>query len=62
MHVGMALIFQGQGENRGDADVYRNELRLGSLAEPLSRRVCWSLKLSDRSVIRGDRHRRVGHD
>jgi hypothetical protein len=29
MHVGMGIIFQGQGEGRTDRNVYRNELRLG---------------------------------
>ena len=28
MHVGMAAIFQGEGEGRTDRNVYRNELRL----------------------------------
>ena len=44
MHVGMALIFQGQGEDRADVDVYRNELRLGSLAEPLGFDSLWSIE------------------
>src|SRR5205085_941699 len=35
MHVGTGVIFQGQGEGRTDRNVYRNELPLGDLAEPL---------------------------
>ena len=35
MHVGAAVIFQGQGDGRTDRNVYRNELRLGDLIEPL---------------------------
>jgi hypothetical protein len=31
MHLGMAVIFQGQGEGRSDRNIYRNELRLGDL-------------------------------
>ncbi len=44
MHVGMAVIFQGQGENRSDREVYRNELRLGDLAEPLGFESLWGVE------------------
>jgi alkanesulfonate monooxygenase SsuD/methylene tetrahydromethanopterin reductase-like flavin-dependent oxidoreductase (luciferase family) len=44
MHVGMAVIFQGQGENRSDHEVYRNELRLGDLAEPLGFESLWGVE------------------
>src|SRR5258705_841712 len=35
MHVGMAAVFQNPGKARADREVYRNELRLADLAEPL---------------------------
>src|SRR5256712_13713454 len=41
MHVGMGVIFQGEGEGRTDRNVYRNELRLGDLAEPLGFESLW---------------------
>jgi len=44
MHVGMAIIFQGMGEGRTDRNVYRNELRLGDLAEPLGFESIWSVE------------------
>jgi alkanesulfonate monooxygenase SsuD/methylene tetrahydromethanopterin reductase-like flavin-dependent oxidoreductase (luciferase family) len=44
MHVGMGLIFQGIGEGRSDRNVYRNELRLGDLAEPLGFESLWGVE------------------
>jgi len=44
MHVGMGVIFQGQGEGRTDRNVYRNELRLGELAEPLGFESLWGVE------------------
>ena len=44
MHVGMAVIFQGQGEGRTDRNVYRNELRLADLAEPLGFESLWGVE------------------
>ncbi|HTY55223.1 MAG TPA: LLM class flavin-dependent oxidoreductase [Candidatus Binataceae bacterium] len=44
MHVGMAVIFQGQGEGRTDRNVYRNELRLADLAEPLGFDSLWGVE------------------
>jgi alkanesulfonate monooxygenase SsuD/methylene tetrahydromethanopterin reductase-like flavin-dependent oxidoreductase (luciferase family) len=44
MHVGMGIIFQGQGEGRTDRNVYRNELRLGDLAEPLGFESLWGVE------------------
>ena len=44
MHVGMSVIFQGQGEGRTDRNVYRNELRLGDLAEPLGFESIWGVE------------------
>lgn len=44
MHVGMAVIFQGMGEGRTDRNVYRNELRLGDLAEPLGFESIWGVE------------------
>jgi alkanesulfonate monooxygenase SsuD/methylene tetrahydromethanopterin reductase-like flavin-dependent oxidoreductase (luciferase family) len=40
----MAVIFQGQGEGRTDRNVYRNELRLGDLAEPLGFESIWGVE------------------
>src|SRR5687767_15496880 len=44
MHVGMGVIFQGQGDGRTDRNVYRNELRLGDLAEPLGYESLWGVE------------------
>ena len=44
MHVGIGIIFQGEGEGRTDRNVYQNELRLGSLAEPLGYESLWGVE------------------
>jgi alkanesulfonate monooxygenase SsuD/methylene tetrahydromethanopterin reductase-like flavin-dependent oxidoreductase (luciferase family) len=44
MHVGMGVIFQGQGEGRTDRNVYRNELRFADLAEPLGFDSLWGVE------------------
>lgn len=44
MHVGMAVVFQGMGDGRTDRNVYRNELRLGDLAEPLGFESIWGVE------------------
>src|SRR5260221_9818480 len=44
MHVGMGVIFQGEGEGRTDRNVYRNELRLAELAEPLGFESLWGVE------------------
>jgi len=44
MHVGMGVIFQGEGEGRTDRNVYRNELRIGDLAEPLGFESLWGVE------------------
>ena len=44
MHVGTAVIFQGEGEGRTDRNVYRNELRLADLAEPLGFESIWGVE------------------
>ena len=44
MHVGLAVIFQGAGEGRTDRNVYRNELRLSDLAEPLGFESIWGVE------------------
>jgi alkanesulfonate monooxygenase SsuD/methylene tetrahydromethanopterin reductase-like flavin-dependent oxidoreductase (luciferase family) len=44
MHVGTGVIFQGTGEGRTDRNVYRNELRLGDLAEPLGFQSLWGVE------------------
>ncbi len=43
MHVGMSVVFQG-GFGRTDRSVYRNELRLGDLAEPLGYQSLWGVE------------------
>jgi alkanesulfonate monooxygenase SsuD/methylene tetrahydromethanopterin reductase-like flavin-dependent oxidoreductase (luciferase family) len=44
MHVGMGVIFQGQGSGRTDRNVYRHELRLADLAEPLGFESIWGVE------------------
>ena len=44
MHVGIGVIFQGEGEGRTDRNVYRNELRFGDLAEPLGFESLWGVE------------------
>ncbi|AUX27035.1 alkanal monooxygenase [Sorangium cellulosum] len=44
MHVGMGVIFQAEDEGRTDGDVYRNELRLADLAEPLGFDSIWGVE------------------
>ncbi len=44
MHVGMATIFQNPGRARPDHEVYRHELRLADLAEPLGFESIWGVE------------------
>jgi alkanesulfonate monooxygenase SsuD/methylene tetrahydromethanopterin reductase-like flavin-dependent oxidoreductase (luciferase family) len=44
VHVGLGLIFQGTDPNRTDLEVYRNELRLGRLAESLGFESIWGVE------------------
>src|SRR5438093_6739365 len=44
MHVGMAVVFQNPGKARSDREVYRNELRLADLAEPLGFQSVWGVE------------------
>ena len=44
MHVGMASVFQNPQQSRTDRDVYRNELRLADLAEPLGFESVWGVE------------------
>src|SRR3974377_1809960 len=44
MHVGMAVIFQATDPKRSDHDVYRAELKLGDLAEPLGFDSIWGVE------------------
>src|SRR5215471_15237256 len=44
MHVGMATIFQNPGRARTDREVYRSELRLADLAEPLGFESIWGVE------------------
>lgn len=53
MHVGMAAICQNPFNERSDGDVYRNELRLAELAEPLGFDSLWSVEhhFSDYTMV-----------
>ncbi len=44
MKVGMVLLFQGTGPKRTDQDVYKAELKLGDLAEPLGFDSLWGVE------------------
>ena len=44
MHTGYAPLFQNPGNRLPDLDVYRNELRLAELAEPLGFDSVWSVE------------------
>jgi alkanesulfonate monooxygenase SsuD/methylene tetrahydromethanopterin reductase-like flavin-dependent oxidoreductase (luciferase family) len=44
MHVGMTAIFQNPHDARPDRDVYRDELRLVDLAEPLGFESVWGVE------------------
>ena len=44
MHVGMATVFQNPKQMRTDREVYRNELRLADLAEPLGFESIWGVE------------------
>ena len=44
MHVGMTTIFQNPGKKVADYEVYRNELRLADLAEPLGFESIWGVE------------------
>lgn len=44
MHVGMATIFQNPGQKISDREVYREELKLAELAEPLGYDSVWSVE------------------
>jgi len=44
MHVGMASVFQNPKQTRADREIYRNELRLVDLAEPLGFESVWGVE------------------
>jgi alkanesulfonate monooxygenase SsuD/methylene tetrahydromethanopterin reductase-like flavin-dependent oxidoreductase (luciferase family) len=44
MHVGLAAVFQNPGRARADREVYREELRLADLAEPLGFESIWGVE------------------
>ena len=44
MQVGMATIFQNPENQISDGEVYRNELRLANLAEPLGFDSIWGVE------------------
>src|SRR5262245_49010998 len=44
MHVGMAAVFQNPHKGKTDREVYRHELRLADLAEPLGFQSVWGVE------------------
>ncbi len=44
MHVGMGVVFQNPNNERPDHDIYREELRLADLAEPLGFESIWGVE------------------
>lgn len=44
MHVGYTTIFQGGGDAKDDHEVYRDDLRLCELAEPLGFEMLWGVE------------------
>ena len=44
MHVGMSTVFQNPDKRISDHEVYRNELRLADLAEPLGYESIWGVE------------------
>ena len=44
MHVGMAAVFQNPQKSRTDREVYRQELALADLAEPLGFESIWGVE------------------
>ena len=44
MHIGMSTIFQNPNKHLPDHQVYRNELRLADLAEPLGYQSIWGVE------------------
>src|SRR6201997_4893338 len=44
MHVGYGAVFQNPNNALPDAEVYRNELRLAEMAEPLGFDSIWSVE------------------
>lgn len=44
MHVGMSPIFQNPGNQISDAEVYREEVRLAEMAEPLGFESIWAIE------------------
>ena len=44
MHVGTSFLFQNPDRRRSDGEVYRNEMRLAGLAEPLGYDSIWAVE------------------
>jgi alkanesulfonate monooxygenase SsuD/methylene tetrahydromethanopterin reductase-like flavin-dependent oxidoreductase (luciferase family) len=44
MHVGAAIIFQGYGHEEHDREIYRHDLALGDLVEPLGYESLWGVE------------------
>ena len=44
MHVGMSTVFQNPNREKTDFQVYRDELRLADLAEPLGYQSIWGVE------------------
>ena len=68
MHVGMCTIFQNPDKHLDDRSVYRNDLRLAELAEPLGFESVWTVEhhftdYSDvpRSIAISNLHGRTDH-
>jgi len=44
MHVGYGLVFQNPNNQLSDREVWRNEIRLAEMAEPLGFDSIWSIE------------------
>ncbi len=44
MHVGYSPVFQNPNNQRSDTEVYREELRLAEMAEPMGFDSIWSIE------------------
>ena len=44
MHVGMCTIFQNPNQHTSDKNVYKNDVRLAEMAEPLGFDSVWTVE------------------
>ncbi|HIM38221.1 MAG TPA: LLM class flavin-dependent oxidoreductase, partial [Dehalococcoidia bacterium] len=44
MHVGMSTVFQNPQRKKADFEVYRDELRMADMAEPLGFQSIWGVE------------------